>query len=203
MFTIISNGVFRTLEDKRAAYDFGDEPRAQHVIVAAATTRHGRNRHFQFLEGPSAFLCIINEMLLQSHRGILRVFPSVPGRIADCSFQGLLGEGAFVVSARCRDGRTERVEIHSRVGGTCRVRLFRFDGADPVQLVGPEGTIQAQRIAADTFQFPTRPEGTYALTVGGADTPVRLQASSGGPAVKHFVDCYGDRVFYGKEGRLE
>jgi len=88
MFTIVSNGVFRTFGDKRAAYDFGDQPRAQWVIVAAGNTRHGRNRHFQFLEGPSAFLCIINEMLLQSHRGVLRVFPAVPGPHRGLQFPG-------------------------------------------------------------------------------------------------------------------
>jgi alpha-L-fucosidase 2 len=203
MFTIVSNGVFRTFGDKRAAYDFGDQPRAQWVIVAAGNTRHGRNRHFQFLEGPSAFLCIINEMLLQSHRGVLRVFPAVPARIAACSFQDLRGEGAFLISARCRHGRTERVEIHSLQGQVCTVRLFRYDSSDPVRLTGPQGALLAERIAPDTWRFPTQTDAWYVLTVGDNDEAVELQPSEEPSSVKSFIDCYGDVVYYGRSGRLE
>ncbi|HEV7215244.1 MAG TPA: hypothetical protein VGP33_08970, partial [Chloroflexota bacterium] len=202
MFAIVSNGIFPSLQAKRAAYDFGDQPRAEWVLVASANTRHGRNRHFQFLEGPSAYLCILNEMLLQSHRGILRIFPAVPERIAACSFKDLRAEGAFLVSARCRAGRSERVEVHSLQGGACTVRLFRYDGTDRVQTAGPDGDLPHVRIAPDTWRFATQPGGTYTLTLGGHDEPVDLQPSGAPAGVKRFVDCHGDEVFYGRPGSL-
>ncbi|MEI6971712.1 MAG: glycoside hydrolase family 95-like protein [bacterium] len=62
----------------------------------------------------------INEMLLQSHEGFLRLFPCWPmGRPA--RFAGLRAYGAFLVSA-AYDGETvQRIDVVSERGGRCRV----------------------------------------------------------------------------------
>ena len=56
-------------------------------------------------------------MLLQSHMGIIRVFPAVPDSWQDVSFRNLRAQGTFLVSAEKRDGRVVSVEIRSEKGG--------------------------------------------------------------------------------------
>ncbi len=198
MITIISNGIFSTREEKRQAYDFGDESRAHHVLIACANTRRGRDKHFQFLEGPSALLCILNEMMLQSHNGIVRIFPALPSRIESCSFVSLRAEGAFLVSARCKNGKTERVEITSLAGNMCTVRLFRFSDADRVGITYGDNDISCEAPSPDTFQFSTEKGGSYVLTVDGFAVPVALQTPDGEAHIRYFDDCWGNRIYYGK-----
>jgi len=73
------------------------------------------------LEGNFAAAAGIQEMLLQSYSGTIRVFPAVPERWKDASFRTLRAEGAFLVSAERKDGLTRRVEILSMKGGPCRL----------------------------------------------------------------------------------
>ncbi len=62
----------------------------------------------------------LQEMLLQSYGGVLRVFPCWPADVA-ASFSTLRGEGAFLVSASWKEGRVESLEIMSEKGQTCRL----------------------------------------------------------------------------------
>jgi len=73
------------------------------------------------LEGNFAFPAGVQEMLLQSHRGRLEVFPAIPASWRDVAFTGLRAQGAFLVSAERRAGRTQRVEIVAEKGGVCRL----------------------------------------------------------------------------------
>lgn len=68
------------------------------------------------LEGNFAFAAGLNEMLLQGHTGIIKVFPAVPKDWKEASFSTLRTVGAFLVSAEMRDGRTVKVVIESETG---------------------------------------------------------------------------------------
>jgi len=72
-----------------------------------------------------ASLCVANSlqtMLLQSWGDTIRVFPAMPtGVWPDAVFHNLLAEGAFLVSARRADGKTQWVRIKSLAGEPCRV----------------------------------------------------------------------------------
>jgi alpha-L-fucosidase 2 len=81
------------------------------------------------LEGNFAAAAGLQEMLLQSQRGRLVVFPAIPETWRNAAFTSLRAEGAFLVSAERRDGRTRRIEIVSENGGVCRL-LSPFDGAE-------------------------------------------------------------------------
>jgi len=70
--------------------------------------------------------------------------------------------------------------------------LFRYDSSDPVRLTGPQGALLAERIAPDTWRFPTQTDAWYVLTVGDNDEAVELQPSEEPSSVKSFIDCYGD-----------
>jgi alpha-L-fucosidase 2 len=73
------------------------------------------------LEGNFAAAAGLQEMLLQSYSGTIRVFGAIPDTWRDVSFDKLRAEGAFVVSAERRAGRVTFVEIRAEAGGTCRL----------------------------------------------------------------------------------
>ncbi len=74
------------------------------------------------LEGNMAFASSLQEMLLQSHTGVVEIFPALPADWKDVSFETLRTEGAFLVSAAMQAGQVERVTITSTVGGPLRLR---------------------------------------------------------------------------------
>src|SRR5262249_33914099 len=70
------------------------------------------------IETLAAVPLTINEMLLQSYEGILRVFPCWE-RSRDASFEQLRAYGAFLVSSRIKDGRVQFVQLLSEKGRPC------------------------------------------------------------------------------------
>ena len=62
----------------------------------------------------------MNEMLLQAHQGVLRVFPVWP-RDRAASFGRLRTPGAFLVSSELRNGEVVRVVVESELGRKCRM----------------------------------------------------------------------------------
>ncbi|KAA3614247.1 MAG: hypothetical protein DWQ01_00670 [Planctomycetota bacterium] len=84
---------------------------------------YSRFRYRPFtLEGNFAFAAALQEMLLQSHGGLIRLFPALPSDWEDVSFDRLRAEGAFLISARFAAGTVRRVEIVSEKGGECRIQ---------------------------------------------------------------------------------
>lgn len=74
------------------------------------------------LEGNFAAAQAVQEMLLQSWGGTVRIFPAVPARWGDVSFRDLRAEGGFRVSAARRGSSTDWVRVASERGGTLRLR---------------------------------------------------------------------------------
>lgn len=72
-------------------------------------------------KGTAATAEVINEMLLQSQGGVIRVFPAWDSCVGDAAFWSLRARGAFLVSAEHRAGRTAYVLIRSLRGGECSV----------------------------------------------------------------------------------
>ncbi|MBU4255364.1 MAG: hypothetical protein KJ727_12285 [Acidobacteria bacterium] len=98
------------------------------------------------LEGNFAFAAGVMEMLLQSHNGLLRVFPAVPDEWDNLSFDKLRAAGAFLVSAERRDGRTERIQIFSEKGGDVRILDPWPDGRTRLSGLGGSSLIEDGRI---------------------------------------------------------
>jgi len=73
------------------------------------------------LEGNFAFASGIQEMLIQSHTGVVRLFPAIPAEWKDVSFSQLRTVGAFLVSAEMKNGAVVRIVIKSEKGGTLRI----------------------------------------------------------------------------------
>ena len=73
------------------------------------------------LEGNFAFAAGVQEMLLQSHTGTVRIFPAIPASWQDASFRQLRAQGAFLISATREQGKVTTVEIDPTTGGTIRL----------------------------------------------------------------------------------
>ena len=75
-------------------------------------------RHFTF-EAVPIVCAAVNEMLLQSHEGFIRLFPALPG-----SWEGsfmLAAEGGFIIHMQYSGGSAGWVGVESRFGGECRL----------------------------------------------------------------------------------
>ncbi len=69
------------------------------------------------LEGNFAFASGIQEMLIQSHAGVVEVFPAIPDSWQEVSFEQLRSVGAFLVSAKREEGQVTEVRLFSEQGG--------------------------------------------------------------------------------------
>lgn len=117
-------------------------------------TRSGKSR-FTYrpftLEGNFAFASGIQEMLLQSHTGVIRVFPAIPSGWREVSFDRLRAMGAFLVSAVKEEDEVRSVRIYPEQGGICRI-ASPF-GSRPVKVDGQEGPVSNEN---GILSFATR-----------------------------------------------
>lgn len=74
------------------------------------------------LEGNFLAMQAVQEMLLQSWGGAVRVFPATSDQWPDASFRDLRAEGGWRVSAERKAGRAVRISITSEHGGDLRLR---------------------------------------------------------------------------------
>ena len=87
------------------------------LIWGMATANYGRSGAWTESLGVIAPL---QEMMLQSWDGALRVFPAWPKDL-DAKYTDFRAEGAFLVSAAWSDGRVANLEIRSEKDATCRL----------------------------------------------------------------------------------
>jgi alpha-L-fucosidase 2 len=110
------------------------------------------------IETLAAVPMTINEMLLQSYEGIVRIFPNW-NRAKDASFTKLRAYGAFVISSRLKNGQVSTVHLLSEKGRTC-IMENPWPGKK-VQLVrnGKNG----ETLQGTTFSFPTKQQENVLL----------------------------------------
>lgn len=82
------------------------------------------------LEGNFAFAQGVHELLLQSYKGYIEVFPAIPlatvnGKAGwqNVSFKTLRTEGAFLISAQKENGVVTQVKVTAENGGTLKIKL--------------------------------------------------------------------------------
>lgn len=107
------------------------------------------------LEGNFAAAAGLQEMLLQSHTGIIEVFPAVPAGWRQCNFERLRAQGAFLVSAMRVNGKVDTVTIEAEQPGTCQLRspwtgeILRFPLEAGASKTLTESSAAALEAAAD------------------------------------------------------
>lgn len=75
------------------------------------------------VEAAMGFSAAVQEMLLHTDAGRLWLFPAVPAQWRDVEFSRMRAEGAFLVSARRRDGVLHSASIESLKGGRLHLVL--------------------------------------------------------------------------------
>ncbi len=91
---------------------------------------------------------VINECLLQSYTGTLRLFPNWP---LDCEagFQDLRAVGAFLVSAQCADSRVQWVRVKAEAGGPLRL-INPWRGPVEITRDGAKIALRGRTLVVDT-----------------------------------------------------
>lgn len=74
------------------------------------------------VEGGFCFAAALQEMLLQSWNGTIRIFPAIPPFWENASFHNFLAEGGISVSAERRHGNTLWVELISQSDNVVNVK---------------------------------------------------------------------------------
>ncbi|MBD0831629.1 glycosyl hydrolase family 95 catalytic domain-containing protein [Aestuariibaculum sediminum] len=102
------------------------------------------------LEGNFAFAAGIQEMLIQSHTGIINIFPAIPKSWKDVSFNDLRTFGAFLISAEKINGTVVSVKIKSEKGG--ELKLYNPFNNDSFKVNGAEYDIKNDIIIIETIE---------------------------------------------------
>ncbi|WP_321376214.1 glycoside hydrolase family 95-like protein [uncultured Draconibacterium sp.] len=134
----------------------------------------------QVIETPLSCAESIHNMLLQSWGDRIKVFPAVSDKWKDVSFDKLLAEGAFEVSAVRTNGSTEFVKIKSLAGGPLKI--------EP----NINGKIQAS--GKREFNISELEEGIYEIDLQ-KEEEVLLYAEKVLPDLK-ISSVQGDTIFY-------
>ena len=103
------------------------------------------------IETLAAVPLTINEMLLQSYEGVVRIFPNW-NHNKDASFDKLRGYGAFVISSSLKKGKIEYVKIVSEKGRLCNMEN-PWPG-EKVKLM--RNNKKAEILEGYSFSFPTK-----------------------------------------------
>ena len=105
----------------------------------------------------------LNEMALQSHQGVVRVFPDWDPRM-DCSYENLRADGAFLVSATYKNGGARSARIVSEKGMPLRV-VFPA-AAFTAEINGKPASLTAQ----DLYKgINTAPGDVLTITAAGEE----------------------------------
>lgn len=134
-----------------AALGLGDETLQSLRLMQADLYPNGLWYESPCIESTLAAAAIIQDMLIQSwsdpaleQTGPIRIFPALPSEWHDVEFHRLRTEGAFLVSARRKNGNTSWIGIESLAGEPCLIQPnlpgdFRIEGGrgHTVETVAP------------------------------------------------------------------
>lgn len=113
------------------------------------------------IETPPAAARAMEDMLIQSWGDRIRIFPAIPKKWPEVAFANLRTEGAFLVSAVRKQGKTAFVSVVSLAGQPCRLQSG-IEG--PIEVVGQaselvtqlgEGVVEFTLSVGDTVTFTT------------------------------------------------
>lgn len=105
-----------------------------------------------------ALPAVINECLMQSYDGTIRLFPNWDMNM-DAEFNTLRARGAFLVSGKLCGGTVQTVVIASERGGECRIHNPWGNSAVKLEYNG-----KARILKGDILHFPTEMQCKYVLS---------------------------------------
>lgn len=148
-----------------------------HAFTLDVNDRFNESDQFPFLRQPHTHFGLepgavlqttINEMLLQSYDGTIRLCPAIPKEWNGVF--SLWAEGGFRVTARVVGGKATEAVVHSTRGQDCRVAPHP-DGASPsawtITETASDAPVKAT-LDGDALVFPTQVGKSYRIAPRGA-----------------------------------
>jgi len=100
---------------------FGIPPAPARIPTLTQNTFYSERENPTF-ESPISSSRSMLDMLIQSWGGVIRVFPACPSSWNNVSFYQLRTEGAFLISAVRKNGKTSFMHIKSLAGESCKIK---------------------------------------------------------------------------------
>jgi alpha-L-fucosidase 2 len=110
-----------------------------------------------------ALPAVINECLLQSYDGVIRLFPNT-ANLGKARFRDLRAAGAFLVSAAWNGKIVQEVSLRSEKGSRARIANPWRAGGLEVHEVSSGTRINSKELNG-VLEFPTQPGGRYTIVL--------------------------------------
>ncbi|MBC8131891.1 MAG: hypothetical protein H7X95_02845, partial [Deltaproteobacteria bacterium] len=130
------------------------------------------------IETPLSGARTLQDLLLGSWGGVLRVFPAIPDAWKDVVVHDLGAEGAFRVSAVRKAGVTQFVRVKSLAGEPCRIRT---DLARPLTVTSKRPLTLTERTDG-TFDLDLRRDEEAVVTSRGTAPDLTVRAIPSTPS---------------------
>ncbi len=105
------------------------------------------------LDGNFGYTAGVNEMLMQSHLGYIRLLPALPSAWPEGRVSGMVARGNFELDFSWRQGGLTDVKILSRSGGVCTLQYPNISAATLVD--GDGNPLETTKINDDKISFET------------------------------------------------
>ncbi|HEX8545859.1 MAG TPA: hypothetical protein VF691_02795 [Cytophagaceae bacterium] len=115
------------------------------------------------IETPFTGANAIQDMLIQSWGGVIRVFPAIPEKWSNASINDLRTEGAFLITSKLKNGKIDFIQVKSLAGEPCKIK----SNLDLAQLkIGSERKINFKKIADGVIELDLK-KGESAILYSG------------------------------------
>lgn len=102
----------------------------------------------------------INEMLIQSHEGVIDFLPALPASWSEGKFNGVCARGAFELNFAWKNSKITQAEILSKEGGPCRINV-----KNDVRIKCNGNNIKYQKLADGNIEFATKKGEHYSIEI--------------------------------------
>jgi alpha-L-fucosidase 2 len=75
------------------------------------------------IDGNFGYTAGVAEMLVQSHNGYIHLLPALPDAWPSGEVKGLVARGGFEIDLKWSEGKVQKLTVHSRLGGNCRIKV--------------------------------------------------------------------------------
>ncbi|WP_455674394.1 glycosyl hydrolase family 95 catalytic domain-containing protein [Phocaeicola sp.] len=135
------------------------------------------------IETPLSGAQSIHDMLLQSWGGKLRIFPAVPDAWQDIAYRDWRAEGAFLIAAGRKGGKTEFVTVKSLAGEPC---VIVTDIPSPVFKGDREYKVTT--LQDNTYQIDLKKGEEVVIYATGTKPKFEIR-----PVVNKEINCFGKK----------
>jgi alpha-L-fucosidase 2 len=119
------------------------------------------------IETPLSAAKSLQDMLIQSWNGKIRIFPAIPDEWKDVCMANMRTEGAFLISASRENGITRFVHVKSLAGSPCRlIPEITKDGSEDRVSVFRDGQITVRELADGILELDLKKGEEATIFVG-------------------------------------